>query len=201
MSSSTTNVASPRYAVAEIRLSSDLTTRSLRYTRATHSAKLSAYGSPVTEYTRPLTFIQALSWGWLLRRRSPSSRDLLLCRCRALLTPDHLLHGAPFTFAAPTLTCIEISAASFDSSFDKTKRYSSAAPVRLSGTSTGTPNTDEFGSAAPLPPTGGAHLRILTRLRSGYADVGPCGHYGDSLPCPACGGKDDIPHLLRDCLA
>jgi len=50
-------------------------------------------------------------------------------------------------------------------------------------------------------PKGGLHLRIISRLRSGYADVGPCGHYGDVLPCPGCGGADDIPHMLRDCPA
>ena len=50
-------------------------------------------------------------------------------------------------------------------------------------------------------PTEGAHLRIVTRLRSGYADIGPCGHYGDGMPCPACGGTDDVPHILRDCPA
>ena len=50
-------------------------------------------------------------------------------------------------------------------------------------------------------PTERAHLRIVTRLRSGYADIGPCGHYGDGMPCPACGGTDDVPHILRDCPA
>ena len=48
-------------------------------------------------------------------------------------------------------------------------------------------------------PDGGAHLRIISRLRSGYANIGPGAHFGDPLPCPACGGIDDIPHILRDC--
>ena len=50
-------------------------------------------------------------------------------------------------------------------------------------------------------PVGGAYLRIIIRLRSGYADIGPCGHYGDTLPCPNCKGRDDVPHILRDCPA
>ena len=49
-------------------------------------------------------------------------------------------------------------------------------------------------------PTGGAFLRIIVRLRSGYA------HIGDRLPwsretrCPACGADDTIHHLLLQCI-
>ena len=49
-------------------------------------------------------------------------------------------------------------------------------------------------------PTGGAHLRIISRLRSGYAHIGDRLHWVTDNRCPSCGSEDSIQHMLLQCL-
>lgn len=51
-----------------------------------------------------------------------------------------------------------------------------------------------------LPP-GGALLRIIVRLRSGYAHIGERLSWAVQTRCPACGADDTIHHLLLQCIA
>jgi len=50
-------------------------------------------------------------------------------------------------------------------------------------------------------PRGGYYLRIISRLRSGYADIGDVVPYRPESRCSKCGAQDTIEHLLLHCLA
>ena len=50
-------------------------------------------------------------------------------------------------------------------------------------------------------PAGGSRLRIIARLRSGYADIGRMLPYREETRCPGCGAFDTVEHLLLHCMA
>ena len=50
-------------------------------------------------------------------------------------------------------------------------------------------------------PAGGSRLRIIARLRSGYADIGRMLPYREETRCPHCGAFDTVEHLLLRCVA
>ena len=49
-------------------------------------------------------------------------------------------------------------------------------------------------------PAGGSRLRVIARLRSGYADIGRMLPYREESRCQRCGAFDTVEHLLLRCM-
>ena len=54
---------------------------------------------------------------------------------------------------------------------------------------------------AEMSSPGGVFLRVIGRMRSGYANFGNSTPFGAESRCPYCGALDTIEHLLLHCIS